>query len=167
MIGKHLRAHKKRFKERIKAEGLRRNSDWKHRWLPFIKYDQDFDGGYFLELIVYKLHILLDYYEHGKYCIQADESRLEIVKSLQEACKLGDMLVEDHFDYVAHEFSKQHTKGTIEKTTKGCWSFDIIWDNEVNKLKYDSLVKQAQQERENTKQKFFKYLADHYEEWWD
>lgn len=167
MIGKHLKAYKKRFKERIKVEGLRMNSDWKLRWLPFIKYDQDFDGGYFLGLIVYKLHILLDYYEHGKYCIQVDESRLGIVKSLQEACKLGDMLVEDHFDDVAHEFSKQHMKTTKEKTTEGYWIFDAIWDNEVNKLKYDSLVKQAQQERENTKQKFFKYLADHYEEWWD
>lgn len=167
MIGNHLKAYKKHFKERIKDERLRVNSDWNLRWLPFIKYDHDFDGNYFLELIVYKLHILLDYYEHGKYCMQVDESRLEIVKSLQEACKLGDMLVEDHFDDVVHEFSKQHMKTTKEKTTRGYWNLDVTWDNEVNKLKYDSLVEQAQQERETTKQKFFKYLADHYEEWWD
>lgn len=167
MIGNHLKTYKKHFKERIKDERLRVNSDWNLRWLPFIKYDHDFDGSYFLELIVYKLHILLDYYEHGKYCMQIDESRLEIVKSLQEACKLGDMLVEDQFDDAAHEFSKQHMKITKEKTTRGYWSLDVTWDNEVNKLKYDSLVKQAQQERETTKQKFFKYLADHYEEWWD
>lgn len=167
MIGNHLKAYKKHFKERIKGESLRVNSDWSLRWLPFIKYDHDFDGNYFLELIVYKLHILLDYYEHGKYCMQVDESRLEIVKSLQEACKLGDMLVEDHFDDVVHEFSKQHMKITKEKTAKGYWSLDATWDNEVNKLKYDSLVEQVQQERETTKQKFFKYLADHYEEWWD
>ena len=51
--------------------------------------------------------------------MQVDESRLEIVKSLQEACRLGDMLVEDHFDDVAHEFSKQHMKTTEENTTKG------------------------------------------------
>lgn len=51
--------------------------------------------------------------------MQVDESRLEIVKSLQEACKLGDMLVEDHFEDAAHEFSKQHLKTPKEKTTKG------------------------------------------------
>ena len=167
MIGNHLKAYKKRFKERIKGERLKMNSDWNLRWLPFIKYDHDFDGNYFLELIVYKLHILLDYYEHGKYCMQVDESRLEIVKSLQEACKLGDMLVEDHFDDAAYEFSKQHMKTTKENTIEGYWNFHVAWDNEVNRSKYDSLVKQAQQEREVTKQKFFKYLADHYEEWWD
>ena len=167
MIGNHLKAYKKRFKERIKDEGLKMNSDWNLRWLPFIKYDHDFDGNYFLELIVYKLHILLDYYEHGKYCMQVDESRLEIVKSLQEACKLGDMLVEDRFDDAAHEFSKQHMKTTRENSIEIYWKFHVTWDSEVNELKYDSLVKQAQQEREATKQKFFKYLADHYEEWWD
>lgn len=48
--------------------------------------------------------------------MQVDESRLEIVKSLQEACKLGDMLVEDRFDDAAHEFSKQHMKTTRENS---------------------------------------------------
>lgn len=51
--------------------------------------------------------------------MQVDESRLEIVKSLQEACKLGDMLVEDHFDDAAYEFSKQHMKTTKENTIEG------------------------------------------------
>ena len=32
--------------------------------------------------------IMLDYYDHGKYCWQVDESRLEIVESLKEGLPL-------------------------------------------------------------------------------
>ena len=71
--------------------------------MPFIKYDHDFDGSFLIELIVHKLHIMLDYYDHGKYCWQVDKSRLEIVESLKEACRLGDLILEDNFNTPAFE----------------------------------------------------------------
>ena len=41
-------------------------------------------------------------------------------------------------------------------------------DFDINSLnKENELLEQANIEKEETKQKFFKYLADHYEEWWD
>ena len=46
MIGKHLKDYKKAYK-RNRHENRRwcvkKNSDWKKRWMPFIKYDHDFD----------------------------------------------------------------------------------------------------------------------------
>ena len=101
MIGKHLKDYKKAYK-RNRHENRRwcvkKNSDWKKRWMPFIKYDHDFDGFFLIELINHKLHIMLDFYEHGKYCMQVDESRLEIVDELREACRLGDLIIADEFN---------------------------------------------------------------------
>lgn len=72
MIGRHLKEYKKKCLAEMKSEPrrarIKKNSDWKKRWLPFIEYDHDFDGSFLIELIVHKLHIMLDYYDHGKYC---------------------------------------------------------------------------------------------------
>ena len=173
MIGKHLKNYKEKFKKEVKKYQLRKNNDWRKRWSPFIKYDQDFDGGYFLILIVYKLHILLDFYMNKKNCMQCDESRLEIVASLLEACRLGDLLLDDDFQVSAREFYDKHCTTKYEKIEddkNGYYSVygpTINWDKEENKVEYDHLLEQAEQEKQKTKQEFFKYLADHYEEWWD
>ena len=112
MIGKHLKEYKKKYLAEIKSEPrkvrIKKNSDWKKRWLPFIEYDHDFDGSFLIKVIVYKLHIMLDYYDHGKYCWQVDESRLEIVESLKEACRLGDLILEDNFNDPAFDIMEKH-----------------------------------------------------------
>ena len=175
MIGKHLKEYKKKYLAEIKAEPrkvrLKKNSDWKKRWLPFIKYDHDFGSSFLIEVIVYKLHIMLDYYDHGKYCMQVDESRLEIVESLKEACRLGDLILEDNFNEPAFEIMEKHYTTWAEEITegkfKGMYEHKFKWDSEENKLKYDSLMKETNELREKTIDQFFDFIRKHYNEWWD
>lgn len=171
MIGKHLKDHKKDYLVKRKKYKIKENSDWKKRWLPFIKYDHDFDGDFLIELIVYKLHIMLDYYDHGKYCWQVDESRLEIVESLKEACRLGDLILEDNFEAESLDFLDKHYTAWAEKIVegkfKGLYKHKSKWDSIENKLKYETLRLEAESLREKTIDQFFDYIRKHYREWWD
>ena len=171
MIGKHLKEYKKQVKKRRLSMPLKfrtsKNSDWRKRWLPFIKYDHDFSGSFFLDLIVYKLHILLDFYEHGKYCMQVEEDRLEIVNNLKEACRLGDLLIEDDFDSAALEIFKEHCHHKAIPVNDQWSELEITWDDPKYEEEFHKLMKQAGKEKKKTKQKFFKYLANNYEKWWN
>ena len=173
MIGKHLKEYKKNYikarREEPRKVRIKRNSDWKKRWIPFIKYDHDFDGEFFIELIVHKLHIMLDYYDHGKYCWQVDESRLEIVKSLQKACELGDKILEDDFDKDAYKVMEEHMTSCTRpiEGREDVIEFHMEWDSEENHKLYNELSKKADKEREKTIDEFFKYIRKEYRKWWD
>lgn len=174
MIGKHLKDYKKAYladRKKYKKTCVKKNSDWKKRWMPFIKYDHDFDGGFLIELIVHKLHIMLDYYDHGKYCWQVDESRLEIVESLKEACRLGDLILEDNFNEPAFEIMDKHYTAWAEEITegkfKGMYEHKSKWDSEENELKYETLMKETDELREKTIDQFFNHIRKHFNEWWD
>ena len=167
MIGKHLKDYKKAFnKKEYKV-----NSDWKKRWLPFIKYDHDFDGEFLIRIMVQKLHIMLDFYEHGKYCIQADESRLEIVESLREACRLGDLILEDKFNYPAYEIMEKHhrmwTEPCEDENFKGCSTVKMEWDSPEAEAEYKRLLEIGDKERDETIDKFFDYIKENFYHWCD
>ena len=170
MIGKHLKDYKKAYKKKHWEDRkwcVKKNSDWRKRWMPFIKYDHDFDGGFFIELIVHKLHIMLDYYEHGKYCMQVDESRLEIVDSLREACRLGDLILADEFDNEALDFLVAHEKTWTTSNEDGTYNYCTSWDTEENHKLYNKLIKEADKKREKTIDEFFKFIRKEYRKWWD
>ena len=173
MIGKHLKDYKKTYMAERRAEPrkvrIKKNSDWKKRWMPFIKYDHDFDGAFLIELIVHKLHIMLDYYDHGKYCWQVDESRLEIVESLKEACRLGDMILADKFEDPAYEIMEKHHRMWCEPDSKhkGCGEIKMEWDSPENEALYEKARKAGEEFRERTIDEFFDYIRKHYREWWD
>lgn len=173
MIGKHLKGYKKKYLAERKATPrkarIKKNTDWRKRWMPFIKYDHDFDGAFFIELIVHKLHIMLDYYDYGKYCWQVDESRLEIVESLKEACKLGDAILEDKFEDAAYEVMMAHHRMWCEPdpNNKHCGEIKMEWDSPENEAKYEELRKAGEAEREKTIDEFFNYIRKNYHLWWD
>jgi len=172
MIGKHLKEYKKAYKAERKANRricVKKNTDWRKRWLPFIKYDHDFDGAFLIELLVHKLHIMLDYYDHGKYCMQVDESRLEIVESLKEACRLGDMILEDKFEDAAYEIMEKHHHMWTEpcKDNSNLCEIKMEWDSEEAHQEYEKLREAGEAEREKTIDEFFLYIRKHYREWWD
>ena len=172
MIGKHLKEYKKKYLAERRSEHrkvrLKKNSDWKKQWLPFIKYDHNFDGTFLLQLIVYKLHIMLDFYDHGKYCMQVDESRLEIVEELKEACKLGDMLLADEFDYPAYEVMEAHMKSYTTPNADGATcTLHMDWDTPENEAEYDRLIKEGDKLRSKTEKDFFNYICKNYHKWWD
>ncbi len=91
--------------------------NWKKEWGPFIKYDADWDGAYFFDLIIYKLekmYISLDIY--------SDEVRESLDKSLailKETINLGKKI--QTFDYYTESsrFADEH-----------CYHYVYIYDNE-------------------------------------
>ena len=170
MIGKHLKDYKKAYIADRRANRktcVKRNSDWKKRWMPFIKYDHDFDGAFLIELIVHKLHIMLDYYEHGKYCMQVDESRLEIVDELREACRLGDLIIKDDFNEPAFKIMMAHMKTSTTPNDDGTCTLHMDWDTPEDEAEYNKLIKETDALREKTIDQFFKYIRKNYRKWWD
>ena len=170
MIGKHLKEYKKAYKANRRENRracVKRNSDWRKRWMPFIKYDHDFDGFFLIELMVHKLHIMLDYYDHGKYCMQVDESRLEIVDSLKEACRLGDLIVADDFNSPAYKVMMAHMTTTTTPTDYGTCTINFNWDTPENKAEYERLIKETDAEREKTIDEFFNFVRKNYHFWCD
>ena len=170
MIGKHLKEYKKAYKKARRENRkicVHKNFDWKKRWLPFIKYDHDFDGAFLIYLIVHKLHIMLDYYDHGKYCMQVDESRLEIVESLKKACHLGDLIVEDNFNNPAFEIMEKHMKTSTTPNDNGTSTLHLDWDSPEDKAEYNKLMKETDALREKTIDEFFSFIRKNYQLWWD
>lgn len=170
MIGKHLKEYKKEYlaeRRKNRHSCVKKNTDWRKRWMPFIKYDHDFDGAFLIELIVHKLHIMLDYYDHGKYCNQVDESRLEIVESLKEACRLGDMIIADDFNEPAFEVMEAHMKTRTTPNNDGTCTLHMDWDSPENEAEYDRLIKETDKLREKTIDEFFSYIAKNFGKWWD
>lgn len=170
MIGKHLKEYKKAYRKyrwENRKTCVHANSDWRKRWMPFIKYDHDFDGFFIIELINHKLHIMLDFYDHGKYCSQVDESRLEIVDQLREACRLGDLIVADEFNVPAYKVMRDHMKTERVDNNDGTCSLNMVWDTPGNKDLYDKLIKETDAEREKTVDEFFTFVRQHYNHWWD
>jgi len=172
MIGKHLKAYKKAYKKdrwENRKTCVHKNSDWRKRWMPFIKYDHDFDGFFLIELINHKLHIMLDYYDHGKYCMQVDESRLEIVESLKEACRLGDLIIADDFNEPAYKIMMEHHRMWTEpcKDRPGLCEVKMEWDSPENEAEYNRLIKETDALREKTIDEFFNFIRKNYRLWWD
>jgi len=108
MIGKYLKEYKKNFKKDCKEYRCKPNHDWRKRWLPIIKYDHDFDGAYFLDLIMHKLNIMYDYYDFGYYIMQSDESKKEILDTLKEAIDLGKKIQEHDYNEGSDNFMDEH-----------------------------------------------------------
>ena len=164
MIGKHLKEYKKAYKKRCNVD---KNSDWRKQWFPYIKYDHNFDGFFLIELIVHKLHIMLDFYEHGKYCIQAEEERLKVVEELKEACRLGDLIIADEFNEPAYKIMMEHMKTYTTPNNDGTCTLQIEWDTPEDKAEYDKLEKETDALREKTIDEFFDFVRKHYMNWWD
>lgn len=74
----HLSKEQWNGKERI-------NEDWEKEWLPFIKYDNQWDWNYMLDLIIYKLELMRTYFKY--YCIHEDQDK--IINQIDEAIVLG------------------------------------------------------------------------------
>ena len=154
--------YKNKFKKRIKEEGMCKDH-WRKKWLPFIKYDQDFAGEYLLELIVYKLHLMLDFWEKYPSGVWLADEEIERTRhSLRKACELGDLLIEDNFDQESFNYLYDNStrgKNPLDGCKPEC-------SDEVRKT-FLKMNKEAYEKREKIKQQFFKYIADNYESWCD
>lgn len=148
--------YKNKFKKRIKDEGMC-EGHWRKKWLPFIKYDHDFAGEYLLELIVYKLHLMLEFWEKYPSGVWlADEEIEKNKQSLRRACELGDLLIEDNFGQEAFDY--------LDYNSTDMNGYKHECSDEVRKT-FLKMLKEASKTKQKIKQEFFKHIADNYESW--
>lgn len=94
-MGKHLNRYQVYYFMRYNKKFYRKNKHWKKDWMPFIKYDKNDSGDYLIELIVYKLHMMYDYYLEDKNVrkILPESAIQRRIDTLEKACNLGDELM--------------------------------------------------------------------------
>lgn len=116
------------------------NNSWEVDWKEFIKHDMQWDPEFFYLLIVHKLKLMRKYFDpdNGNTNL-CKKSAKRNCRQIDKALELAKFLEDD-------EWADEATK-------------DIEDWQERLKI-HDKLWKQANR-------KFFLYLANHYEEWWD
>lgn len=123
---------------------MKKNKEWKDRWLPFIQYDYDFDGLYIISLIVHKLKLIKEHYQDEALVIsKKDKNR--IIRQVNEVLELGEGLLTQSYDEPLLEL--------VDKKTN-----EEVWDETSRRCK---------KEKKNMNKKFFSLLAKYYEGWWD
>lgn len=116
------------------------NTTWEEDWKEFIKHDMQWDPGFFYFLIVHKLKLMREYFDpdNGNTCL-CRRSAKRNCRQIDKALELAAFLNDDKW---------------VDEATK-----EIKDEQERIKI-HDKLWKQATR-------RFFLYLANHYEEWWD
>ena len=72
-----------------------KNRNWRKRWLDTIKYDQDWDFGYFFDIIIKKLELTKETLEKTDYL--ADEEKEEMLEQINEVLTIGYRIKEDDY----------------------------------------------------------------------
>ena len=106
------------------------NKDWKKRWKKIAKEDQAWDYGYLDTLVGHKLELMLEYFDSAE-CMCGDESRLPIVKELQEVVALYHKICDGKYCEKASDFFVTHCKMFDDNDT-----LSFKWDNEDNRKQY-------------------------------
>lgn len=116
------------------------NPTWEEDWKEFIKHDMQWDPGFFYFLIVHKLKLMRKYFDPdtGSTSLCRRSAKCDC-RQIDKALELAAVLNDDKW---------------VDAATK-----DIKDVKERIKV-HDKLWKQATR-------KFFLYLANHYEGWWD
>ena len=116
------------------------STTWEEDWKEFIKHDMQWDPGFFYFLIVHKLKLMREYFDpdNGNTSLCRRSAKRDC-RQIDKALELAAFLNDNKW---------------VDEATK-----DIKDVRERIKI-HDKLWKQATR-------RFFLYLANHYEEWWD
>ncbi len=116
------------------------STTWEEDWKEFIKHDMQWDPGFFYFLIVHKLKLMREYFDpdNGNTSLCRRSAKRDC-RQIDKALELAAFLNDDKW---------------VNEATK-----DIKDVRERIKI-HDKLWKQATR-------RFFLYLANHYEGWWD
>lgn len=116
------------------------NPDWEEDWKEFIKHDMQWDPKFLELLIVHKLKLMRKYYDPdtGGTCLIRRSAKRNC-RQIDKALELAAVLEDD-------EWTAKATKDIKDRSKR----FTV----------QDRLYKQATR-------RFFLYLANHYNRWWD
>ncbi len=116
------------------------SATWEEDWKEFIKHDMQWDPGFFYSLIVHKLKLMRKYFDpdNGKTSLCRRNAKRDC-RQIDKALEFAMVLNDDKW---------------VDEATKD------INDAKERIRARDKLWKQA-------KRRFFLYLANHYEGWWD
>lgn len=116
------------------------NPTWEEDWKEFIKHDMQWDPGFLFVLIVHKLKLMRKYFDPDKgFTSLCRRSAKRNCRQIDKALELAAVLNEDEW---------------LDEATKD------IKDKIENYEMRAKLWKQATR-------RFFLYIANHYERWWD
>lgn len=120
-MSKQDKKYKKKFKELQKKYFIPRcdrahKAHWKKTWAPILRYNPDWDWGYILDIIKYKLELTKLYI--ATYGHMVDETKNEIVSQITEVLNKFETWDEDYYYESAMDFSKIHTRNYISFSKK-------------------------------------------------
>jgi len=88
------------------------NSQWQAEWKDFIKYDMDWDHGFLMDLILYKLQKMKAWF--SRFGMTAEEERGKIAAEIEEAIRLYNYAQDTDFDDNVYTWANKHTYSWVE-----------------------------------------------------
>ena len=190
-----LKGVQKEYAEQL--TGTSRNKDWRKEWAPILSRDQDYDGWYLINLILYKLEKMKLHLEI--LGVSVPDTRAEISAQLTEAITLGKKVRDFDYSQEAHDFLREHVSVKIsttplnkdytedtektktytvpydevadafdDYTEENCVStIDYMWDTQENEQAWNDMLKKAEAQEQYDTDKFFLYISQHLKNWWD
>lgn len=88
-----------------------KNNTWKQDWLPFIKYNCNWDWEYLYDIIIYKLKLFKIHFSVYNVC--NEEWVEQTNKEIDEVLELGNYIHEHDYTETSHKFMLEHIIPTI------------------------------------------------------
>ena len=122
---------------------------------------QPYDYGFFMEGLCTMLSWMEAYYDLGYNVFQAEDSRIEIQRSLEEVCDLLDAAAEDD-DVDSYDGCVETLESWIEKLNNN----DNQRANE-DAAEYRARIEAQEKKRTELYKKAFAKIAEDFRTWWD
>ena len=122
---------------------------------------QPYDYGFFMEGLCTMLSWMEAYYDLGYNVFQAEDSRIEIQRSLEEVCDLLDAAAEDD-DVDSYDGCVETLESWIEKLNNS----DNQRANE-DAAEYRARIEAQEKKRTELYKKAFAKIAEDFRMWWD
>lgn len=109
-----------------------KNPHWRKRWLKVVKYDQDWDWQYFMEIILHKLYLVKLRWSDGEMSV-CQEDRIKMVDRLDRLYRLGCLINAEtteewaEADRILEKYGK-HVTTKVVVNGKEAMSWKLEWE---------------------------------------
>lgn len=97
------------------------NEDWEKTWLPFIKYDHQYDWAYMLDILIYKLELMRTSFKY--FCSSTDQEKM--IKQLDDAISLGRRIY-NHENKEREDYEKPFSDYHKKHSTPYAYVYDKL-----------------------------------------